>query len=154
MTDVIEIIDELEREVLGKKNIFGKCYVEEVKVTGLLSRLREAIPQSFYVAQAILRQSDAVVAEANRRAEAIIENANQTRDKLVHDSEVLTIAKKQAADIENTTQDYCENLRISVHQNLDKELYDIAVKMNETMMTIESLREELWKRSGGGGANN
>ena len=68
-------------------------------------------------------------------------------------SEVLTEAKKHAAEIENTTQDYCENLRISVHQNLDKQLYDIAVKMNETMMTIESLREELWKRSGGGSTN-
>lgn len=150
MTDVIEIIDELEREVLGKKNIFGKSYVDEVKVTAVLSRLREAIPQTFYEAQTILRQGDAIVAEANRRAEAIIANANETRDKLVHDSEVLTIAKKQAADLEGKMQDYCDNLRISVHQNLDKELYDIAVKMNETMMTIESLREELWKRSGGG----
>ena len=154
MTDVTELIDELEKEVLGKKNIFGKCYVEEVKVTSILSRLRDAIPQCFYEAQALLRQSDAIVSEANRRAEAILQNANETRDKLVHDSEVLTIAKKQATEIENTTQDYCENLRISVHQNLDKELYDIAVKMNETMMTIESLREELWKRSGGGGSNN
>lgn len=153
MTDVTEIIDELEKEVLGKKNIFGKCYVEEVKVTALLSRLREAVPQCFYEAQALLRQGDAIVSEANRRAEAIIQNANDTREKLVHDSEVLTEAKKHAAEIENTTQDYCENLRISVHQNLDKQLYDIAVKMNETMMTIETLREELWKRSGGGTNN-
>ena len=136
--------------------------VEERLAVGLVreqvDRMAEA-PLGVYEqrgepAQALLRQSDAIVSEANRRAEAILQNANETRDKLVHDSEVLTIAKKQASEIENTTQDYCENLRISVHQNLDKELYDIAVKMNETMMTIESLREELWKRSGGGGSNN
>ena len=150
MTDVAAIIDELEKEVLGKKNIFGKCYVEENKVTSILSKLREAIPQSFYDAETILDQRDAILSEASRRAEQIIANANETRDRLVHDSEVLSIAKKQAADIEKATQDYCENLRISVHQSLDNQLYDIAVKMNELMMSIEGLRDELWKRSGGG----
>ena len=150
MTDVAAIIDELEKEVLGKKNIFGKCYVEENKVTAILSRLREAIPGTFYEAQTLLNQRDALLADASRRAEQIVANANETRDRLVHESEVLSIAKKQAADIEKATQDYCENLRISVHQNLDNQLYDIAVKMSELMMSIEGLREELWKRSGGG----
>ena len=50
MTDVDEIINELENELLGKKNIFGKCYVDEVKVTSLLSKLRESVPQAFYEA--------------------------------------------------------------------------------------------------------
>ena len=59
MTDVAAIIDELEREILGKKSIFGKCYVEENKVTAILSKLREAIPQSFNEAQMLLRQRDA-----------------------------------------------------------------------------------------------
>ena len=150
MTDVMEIIDELERELLGKKNIFGKCYVEEVKVTALLSRLREAIPQSFYEAQSLLRQQDALINDAERRADAIIRNANETREKMVHESEVLAIAKNQAAEIENATQEYCESLRASVHQKIENQLYDIAVRMNEAMITIENLREEMWKRSGGG----
>ncbi|MBO7390502.1 MAG: hypothetical protein J6U39_03555 [Clostridia bacterium] len=154
MTDVTAIIDELAKELLGKKNFFGKCYVEENKVTSLLSRLREAIPQSVYEAKTLLDQRDAVIADASRRAEQIIANANETRDRLVHESEVLSIAKKQAADIEKATQDYCEKLRISVHQSLDNQLYDIAVKMNELMLSIEKLRDELWKRSGGGGQNS
>ena len=153
MTDVTELIDELEKEVLGKKNIFGKCYVEEVKVTALLSRLREAIPQSFYEAKSILKQRDEVISEAERKAEVIIRNANDTRDKMVHESEVLALAKNQAAEIENATQEYCESLRASVHQKIENQLYDIAVRMNEAMITIENLREEMWKRSGGGNGN-
>lgn len=153
MTDISAIIDELAKELLGKKNFFGKCYVEENKVTSLLSKLREAVPQSVYEAEALLHQRDTVIADASRRAEQIIANANETRDRLVHESEVLSIAKKQATDIEKATQDYCEKLRISVHQSLDNQLYDIAVKMNELMLSIEKLRDELWKRSGGGGQN-
>ena len=150
MTDVTALIDELERELLSKKNIFGKCYVDEVKVTAMLSGLREAIPQSFYEAQSLIRQQDALISDAERRADAILRNANETRDKLVQESEVLAIAKQQAAEIENATQDYCESLRMSVHQKIDNQLYDIAVKVNELMITIENLREEMWKRSGGG----
>ena len=140
-------------EVTKLMNFFGKCYVEENKVTSLLSRLREAIPQSVHEAETLLHQRDAVLADASRRADQIIANANETRDRLVHESEVLAVAKKQASDIEKATQDYCEKLRISVHQSLDNQLYDIAVKMNELMLSIEKLRDELWKRSGGGGQN-
>ena len=150
MTDVTAIINELEQELLGKKNIFGKCYIDENKVTSILARLRDAVPQAFYEAQSLLRQQDALLADAERRADAILREANETRDKLIRESEVLSVAKKQATDIENATQDYCENLRLSVHQKIDSQLYDIAVKMNEAMMTIENLREEMWKRSGGG----
>ena len=150
MTDVTAIIKELEQEILGKKNFFGKCYVDEVKVTPILSRLREAIPQSFYEAQSILRQQDAVLAEAERRADMIVRNANETREKMINESEILEDAKRQASEIEKATEKYCEDLRISVHQKIDNQLYDIAVRLNETMMTIESLREEMWRRSGGG----
>lgn len=150
MTDVSAIIDELEREILAKKNIFGKCTVDHVKVTAIPSQLREAIPDTFFEAQTLLRQRDAIIEDAERKADAIIANANETRERMIHDSEVLAAARQQAADIEAQTQTYCQDLRISVHQSLDKQLYDIAVKMNEMMMTIESLREEFWKRSGGG----
>ena len=154
MTDVTALIEELEKELLAKKNIFGKCYVDEMKVTALLSRLREAIPQSFYEAQSLLRQRDSVLAETERRADAILRNANETKEKLINESEVLALAKKQAEQIEKETQQYCESLRNSVHQKLDKYLYDIAIKMHEAMMTVDSLREELWKRSGGGNPQN
>ena len=154
MTDVTVLIDELEKELLGKKNFFGKCYVDEVKVTALLSRLREAIPQSFYEAQSLLRQQDALLSEAERRADSILRNANETKEKMLNESEVLALAKKQAAEREQASEEYCENMRRSVHQKIDNQLYDIAVKMNETMMTIESLREEMWRRSGGGSNNN
>lgn len=154
MTDVTALIDELEKELLGKKNIFGKCYVDEVKVTGILSRIRQAIPQSFYEAQSILRKQDAILSDAERRADLILRNANETKEKMLNESEVLALAKKQAAEMEKATDDYCESLRLSVHQKIDNQLYDVAVKMNETMMTIESLREEMWRRSGGGSNGN
>ncbi|HCU56056.1 MAG TPA: hypothetical protein DIC18_01825 [Clostridiales bacterium] len=149
MTDVTLLIDELEKELLGKKNLFGKCYVDEVKVTALLSRMRESIPQSIYEAQSLLRQKDAVLSDAERRADMIIRNANETKEKMLNESEVLAIAKKQAEEKERAMQSYCDNMRLSVHQKLDNDLYDIAVKLNEAMMNIEGLREEIWKRSNG-----
>ena len=152
MTDVTAIIAELEKELLGKKNLFGKCYVEEVKVTALLSRLRDAIPQSFYEAQSLLRQRDALLSEGERRADMILRNAAETRDKMINESEILATAKAKADEIEKATEKYCDELRLSVHQKIDNQLYDIAVKLHETMMTIDSLREEMWKRSGAGRA--
>lgn len=152
MTDVTALISELEKEILGKKNIFGKCVVDESRATALLSRLREAIPQSFHEAQSILRQQESILLDAERRADQIVKAANEAKDKLLNESEILAAAKQNAERLEKGTEEYCENLKLSVHQNLDKQLYDIAVRMHEMMITIENLRDEFWRRSGGGGS--
>ena len=149
MTDVTAIIAELENELLSKKNIFGKCYVDEMKVTGILSRLRDAIPSSFYEAQSLLRQQDALIADAERRAELILRNANETRDKMISESEVLSQAKKEAEDLAAKADRYCDEVTSSVHQKMDRELYDIAYRLNDAMILIENLRDELMRRSSG-----
>ena len=150
MTDVTAIIAELENELLGKKNIFGKCYVDEMKVTSILSRLRDAIPSSFYEAQSLLRQQDALIADAEHRAELILKNANEARDKMIAESEVLAEAKKEAAEVAAQADRYCDDLTATVHQKMDRELYDIAYRINDAMILIENLRDELMRRSGGG----
>ena len=154
MTNVDEIIKQLEEELLGKKNIFGKHYVDEVNVTNLLSRLRESVPQAFYEAQTLLRQQDALLADAERRADQILRNAAEQRDKMVAESEILAEAQRQAEGLKAKTERYCDELTESLHRRLDRELYDVAYKMNDAMIMIEDLRDELARRfvppAGGG----
>ena len=147
MTDVDEIINELENELLGKKNIFGKCYVDEVKVTSLLSKLRESVPQAFYEAQTLLRQQDALIADAERRADMILRTANETRDKLIAESEILAEAKKKAEELTAKTERYCDDLTDSLHRKLDRDLYDVAYKLHDTIVAVEDLRDEIARRA-------
>ena len=146
MTNVDEIINELENELLSKKNIFGKCYVDEVRVTGLLSRLRESIPQAFYEAQTLLRQQDALISEAERRADTILRNAEETRKKLVAESEILAEAQKEADSLKADTVRYCNSLTDSLHRKLDQSLYEIAYKVNDTLNMVEDLRDDVASR--------
>ena len=147
MTNVDDLIKELEDELLGKKNIFGKCYVDEVKVTSLLSRLRESVPQAFYEAQTLLRQQDALLSDAERRADMILRDANETREKMIAESEILAAAKQEAADLRAKTERYCDDLTDSLHRKLDRALYDVAYKMNEAMIMVEDLRDEIARRT-------
>ena len=91
MDDVVQIIDQLEDALLSNKKSFfsGKIYVDQLKVTEILSRLRDAVPASFHEARSIIGQRDSLVYEAEQRAENIIRNANETRDKLVAESEIV-----------------------------------------------------------------
>ena len=146
MTNVEDIIKELADELLSKKNIFGKCYVDEVTVTNLLSRLRESVPQAFYEAQTLLRQQDVLIADAERRADLILRNANEQREKLVAESEILAEAKKKAEEMETQTERYCAEMTESLHRKLDRDLYEIAYKLNDAMIMIENLRDEVAQR--------
>ncbi|GEM_PF-2599344 len=158
MDDVVQIIDELEDALLNKKRGFfsGKIYVDQLKVTEILSRLRDAVPQSFYEARSVLKQRDSLISDAERRAENIVRNANETREKLVSESEVLSEAKAEADSLLNSTREYCDSLKYSVSQNLESRLYDSAVRLNDALMFIEEVRTELRKRTPGkdGQGNN
>lgn len=146
MTNVDDIIKQLEDELLGKKNFFGKHVVDEMKVTNLLSRLRDSVPQAFYEAQTLLRQQDALIADAEHRADMILRNAAEQRDKMIAESEILAEARKQADELKAKTERYCDELIESLHRKLDRELYDVAYKMNDAMIMVEDLRDELARR--------
>ena len=153
MDDVVAIINDLEDLLLSKKKGFfsGKVYVEQDKVSELLSHLRDALPQSFYEALSILKQRDELVSDAERKAEAIIRNANATRDKLINESEVLMQAKAESEELVRSTREYCEQLKYSVNQKLDAQLYDCALRLNDSMELIEDVRTEIRKRTAGSG---
>ncbi len=148
MDDVVQIIDCLEDVLLNNKRAFfsGKIYVDQVKVTEMLSRLREAVPASFHEAKSIISQRDALIYEAEQRAENIIRTANDTREKLIAESEVLKSAQTEAENILNSTRDYCDNLKYNVLHDLDSELYNSAIHLNETLDYIDGMRSEMRKR--------
>ena len=148
MDDVVQIIDQLEDVLLNNKRGFfsGKIYVDQLKVTEILSRLRDAVPASFHEARSILGQRDALVREAEQRAENIIRNANETRDKLVAESEVVKSAQEEAERILSSTRDYCDNLKYNVMHDLDSELYNSSVHLTQALDYIDDVRSEMRKR--------
>ena len=151
MEDVEAIIDELEDLLLSKKRGFfsGKIYVDQDRVSEIISHLRDAVPQSFREANSILKQRDELIADAERKAEGIIRNANATREKLVSESEILAEAQHEAEELERSTREYCDQLKYSVNQKLDAQLYDCAMRLNDSMELIEDVRAEIRKRSSG-----
>ncbi|MBP5405182.1 MAG: hypothetical protein J6Y74_04475 [Clostridia bacterium] len=149
MDDVVAIIDELEDLLLSKKKGFfsGKVYVDQDKVAELLGQLRDAVPQSFYDAMSILKQQDELIADAQRKADAVLRNANATREKLLNESDILAQAKEESDALIRSTREYCEQLKYSVTQKLDAQLYDSAVRLNESLMLIDEVRNEFRKRT-------
>jgi len=148
MDDVVAIIDELEDLLLSKKkSLFSnKIYVDQDRVADIISQLREAIPQSFYDAKSILKQRDELISDAERRADGILRNANAMREKLINESDILAQAQAQASDILRRTQDDCEQMKYTVNQKLDEQLYESAVRLNEALVLIEDVRSDMLKR--------
>ena len=151
MEDIVAIIDELEDLLLSKKRGFfsGKIYVDQDRVSEIISHLRDAVPQSCREASSILKQRDELLADAERKAEGILRNANATREKLVSESEVLADAERKADELMRSTREYCDQLKYSVNQKLDAQLYDCAMRLNDSMELIEDVRAEIRKRNGG-----
>ena len=69
MEDIVAIIDELEDLLLSKKRGFfsGKIYVDQDRVSEIISHLRDAVPQSFREASSILKQRDELLAQCKNK---------------------------------------------------------------------------------------
>ena len=65
------------------------------------------------------------------------------------ESEVLADAERKADELMRSTSEYCDQLKYSVNQKLDAQLYDCAMRLNDSMELIEDVRAEIRKRNGG-----
>ncbi len=148
MINVDEILREFEDELLGgKKSLFGgKIVADHSKVTELLSKLRNNLPDSIHNANRIIREQEEILKEANQRADNICRDARERANTFVAESTIMQNAERKAAEIIKEAEEYRDKMYYSVNTNLEKVLKETESVMGESIMLIHETREQLVER--------
>lgn len=148
MINIEELLRELEEELLsGKKSLFsGKIVADNIKVTELLAKLRNNLPDSIQNANRIIREREEVMREANQRADMICRAAKEKAELLMGESAIMQAARSKADEIIKEAEAYRDKMYYSVNTSLERMLKETESVMSESIMLIHETREQLADR--------
>lgn len=125
----------------------ASAVVNRAELLQLLDDLGTQIDTAFSDADQVLRDREAVVADARRDAEHIVSDAHNERDRLVSDTEVFRIAQRRADEVLAEARADAEGLRKETDDYVDGTLATFEITLEKTMEAVRRGRDRLAGRS-------
>ena len=142
MTDMLQILEELEFELSEKKGIFSKK-IDVDRCCELLNLLKAEIPSSVSEARQILSTRKRILENADSAAQNTIREAEERAGHIVENSELVKAAEIEAKRIVDIGYVQCDALVERTKGHLDEMFKDIEQFLLSTLAMIRNNREEL-----------
>ncbi|MGH3510591.1 MAG: hypothetical protein ACRDPI_10250 [Nocardioidaceae bacterium] len=117
------------------------------ELLAMLDALKDEMDGAFSDAHKVLAERDDVIADGHRSAAQIVADAHNERDRIVSDTEVYTLAKRQADDVLARAHDETAGMRKDIDDYVDAKLANLEISLEKTMEAVRRGRERLAGRS-------
>jgi hypothetical protein len=125
----------------------ASAVVNRGEVLGLIDDLCGELERTVAESQRVVAERDAVVDEGRREAERIVADAGLEREKMISDTHVYRVAKRQADALVTQAKDECVALRQETDDYVDAKLAHFEVTLARTVEAVTRGRERLAGRS-------
>jgi cell division septum initiation protein DivIVA len=125
----------------------ASAVVNRAELLGMLNELGTALESAFSDAQKIIADRDYAIDEAHEQAAQIIADARNEQERLVSDTEVYRLAKRQAETVLESSHAEAEGLRKETDDYVDAKLANFEITLERTIEAVKRGRERLAGRT-------
>ncbi len=125
----------------------ASAVVNRGELLAALDELGAGLDAAFSGAQAVLDDREGMVAEGRTEAGRIIAEAHDERDKILSDTEVFRVAKRQADEVLEHARADADGLRKETDDYVDGRLATFEITLERTIEAVRRGRERLADRS-------
>ena len=132
--DIVQVIDELEREFVNSKNFLWskKTLVNLEKCAALIAELKANLPEAIQEANYIISKK-----------EQILNNASSQARKLQAEAEIFRRSEQEANKLIESAQQKCAELYAVTRENIDKMLSAVEQSISQDLQMVKTNRKEL-----------
>jgi cell division septum initiation protein DivIVA len=143
--DVEAKLHQLEIMVAEAKTVplSASIMLNRAEIEGLVTELREALPEEIRRARWILKERDEILDKSKREAGKILDEAQAERDRLVSKTDVVQAANREADRILEEAQQGARQIRLEAEDYVDAKLANFEVVLQKTLAAVERGREKL-----------
>jgi cell division septum initiation protein DivIVA len=127
--------------------ISASAVVNRSELLRLLDELGGELETAFEEAQRVIAEREAEVDKGRSQAEEIVSEARNERDRLLSDTEVYRVAKREADNVLEKAQAEAEGLRKETDDYVDSKFATFEISLDRTMEAVKRGRERLAGRS-------
>lgn len=143
--DIVQIIDELEREFANSKNFLWskKTLVNMDKCASLIAEIKANLPPAIQEASYVLSKKEQILNNALAEAKHTIAEAEFRAEQLVSSSEVFRKSEQAANEMIEKANRKCEQLYAVTKENIDRMLKSVEVYLDQNAAVVKRNRDEL-----------
>ncbi len=147
--DIQQLVGQLRSAIEEARSMpmSSSAVINRAEVLELLDRLQAALPEAFKEQNLVMTDRDAVVTRGREEAERIVVEARNERDRLVSDTEVYRIARRQADELVEEARRETAALRRESDEYVDGRLANLEITLNRTLEAVTRGRDRLHDRS-------
>jgi F0F1-type ATP synthase membrane subunit b/b' len=132
--DIQAELNRLEELFIDSRHIFRWALVHEDDFLDQLDLVRENLPEAFRQAEALLRQRDDILAQAEEYAQKVVEDAERRATQLINDNVILRQAEYEAQQLRSQLQTECDAAQ-------DKTIGEIEQMRQRAQQDLEGMRQ-------------
>jgi cell division septum initiation protein DivIVA len=131
--DIQHELDRLEEMVLDSPRVpFGRrTLIDEEQLLDQLDLIRINLPVAFRDAEAVIREKDRILLEAEQRAQDILDAAREQAMQMIEETTVVRQANYEAENIRRQVQQECDGMRDRLAGELDQMREDAALELED-----------------------
>ena len=147
--DVHEKLAELRRAVEQARSMpmSASAVVNRAEVLTLIDEVSGAVDSAFTDLHRVLADKDAVVDEGRQEAERIVRDAHNEREKIISDTDVFRVAKREADHLLEAARQEADELRKETDDYVDAKLANFEITLERTTEAVKRGRERLAGRT-------
>lgn len=125
----------------------ASAVVNRTELLALLDELGTGLSAALSTADRVAADREAAVEDGRREAERIVRGAHQERERILSDTEVFRVAKRQADALVGEAQTEAAELRKEIDEYVDGRLANLEVSLERTMNAVRRGRDRLAGRT-------
>jgi cell division septum initiation protein DivIVA len=125
----------------------ASAVVNRGELLNMLDELNAELQSAFSEAQKVIADRDSVVEDGRKEAAQLVADAHNEQERLVSDTEVYRLAKREADALLESARGEAEGLRKETDDYVDAKLANFEITLERTMEAVKRGRERLAGRS-------
>lgn len=148
--EVAQAIQELRTTVEDARSMpmSQSAVVNRAELLEQIDELQATLAEAFTASDEVFSARDHLVQEARNEAERIVADAYSEREKLVSETDVYKIAKRESEQLRSAADADAAALRHETDEYVDQRLANLEIALNKTLDAVSRGRDRLHGRSG------
>jgi cell division septum initiation protein DivIVA len=145
-TGVLGLIEELSILLEDSKAVFGKSNLRQVDIGTafeIMDEIRDIFPSEFATARQIVRERDAIIADAHNEADRLIEDAQSQAITIASEQEIVRIAQSQAETIMADARELERETRAGAEDYADEVFGHVEQSLDNVLNQVRRVRDRL-----------
>lgn len=141
--NLLLLLDHLEKLATSSFSLAGRVWIDKEELAELIRKIQIALPEEIKEAEAVSREKERYLSQAQEEAKRILREAETYAERLVREDQIVTRAEEESRRILEEAKRTAADIETDAMQYANKILEQLEESLDRTIRIVHKGREDL-----------